>query len=117
MQAGALAGLPGGLRDRAARPGKAVGPARGAGGSPPPAEDAEARSVGSARPGVPELPGEEAAARLRRGSFELVPECGHLPHVERPDLFVAALEGFLARCAPPVSPRSAPGQPTRPPRV
>jgi len=25
----------------------------------------------------------------------IVPECGHVPHIEKPDAFVAALEGFL----------------------
>jgi pimeloyl-ACP methyl ester carboxylesterase len=43
----------------------------------------------------PKSQGEEAAARLQRGSLELIPDCAHLPHVERPELFVAALEGFL----------------------
>jgi pimeloyl-ACP methyl ester carboxylesterase len=35
----------------------------------------------------------EAAARMPEGT--LVPDCGHMPHVERPDRFVACLEGFL----------------------
>ena len=43
--------------------------------------------------------GRNAAAHLPKGSLELIPDCGHLPHVERPDLFVAAVEGFLGRCA------------------
>jgi pimeloyl-ACP methyl ester carboxylesterase len=25
----------------------------------------------------------------------IVPECGHVPHIEKPDVFVAALEAFL----------------------
>lgn len=37
-----------------------------------------------------------AAARLREGSLEIIPDCGHLPQIERTDLFVAALERFLA---------------------
>ena len=36
-----------------------------------------------------------AAARLREGSLALIPECGHMPHVECPDRFLAALDGFL----------------------
>ena len=43
----------------------------------------------------PESQGRGAAARLREGSLELIPDCGHLPHVERPDAFVAALGRFL----------------------
>jgi 4,5:9,10-diseco-3-hydroxy-5,9,17-trioxoandrosta-1(10),2-diene-4-oate hydrolase len=37
----------------------------------------------------------EADARLREGSIEIIPDCGHLPHVERPEHFVAALNRFL----------------------
>jgi pimeloyl-ACP methyl ester carboxylesterase len=42
----------------------------------------------------PESQGRGAAARLREGSLELIPDCGHLPHAERPDAFVAALGRF-----------------------
>jgi 4,5:9,10-diseco-3-hydroxy-5,9,17-trioxoandrosta-1(10),2-diene-4-oate hydrolase len=41
----------------------------------------------------------DAVAHLREGSLELVPDCGHLPHVERPERFVAALDRFLAEQA------------------
>ena len=37
----------------------------------------------------------EAVARLREGSLALIPDCGHMPHVECPDLFLAALDEFL----------------------
>ncbi len=37
----------------------------------------------------------ETIARLRNGSLELIPDCGHLPHVECPDLFVAACARFF----------------------
>lgn len=37
----------------------------------------------------------EAVAHLQKGTLELLPDCGHLPHVERPGHFVAALERFL----------------------
>ena len=36
-----------------------------------------------------------APARLPEGSLEIIPDCGHLPHVEWPDRFVQALDGFL----------------------
>ena len=36
-----------------------------------------------------------ALARLQKGSLEIIPDCGHLPHVEWPDRFVGALGGFL----------------------
>ena len=39
--------------------------------------------------------GQKAASRLQQGSLELVPDCGHLPHVERPDRFAAILGEFL----------------------
>jgi pimeloyl-ACP methyl ester carboxylesterase len=43
----------------------------------------------------PESQGRRAAARLRVGALETIPDSGHLPHVERPDAFVAALGRFL----------------------
>ena len=39
--------------------------------------------------------GQKAVSRLRQGTLELVPDCGHLPHVERPDRFAAILGRFL----------------------
>ncbi len=43
----------------------------------------------------PRSQAKEAVAQLLEGSLTLVPECGHVPHVECPDLFLAALDGFL----------------------
>ena len=37
----------------------------------------------------------EAIARLPNGSLELIPDCGHLPHVEHPERFAAILGRFL----------------------
>ena len=45
----------------------------------------------------PDSQAKDAAARLRRGSLAVIPDCGHLPHVECPDRFVAALDQFLLR--------------------
>ena len=39
--------------------------------------------------------GQKAFSRLRRGTLELIPDCGHLSHVERPDRFAAILGEFL----------------------
>ena len=36
-----------------------------------------------------------AVARLRHGSLEILPGCGHLPHAECPDRFAEALTRFL----------------------
>ncbi|MEC4722872.1 MULTISPECIES: alpha/beta fold hydrolase [Noviherbaspirillum] len=44
---------------------------------------------------VPSRHGTAAARHLRRGRMVLIPECGHLPQVERPAEFVAALSTFL----------------------
>jgi pimeloyl-ACP methyl ester carboxylesterase len=38
--------------------------------------------------------GQKAVSRLRQGTLELVTDCGHLPHVERPDSFAAILGRF-----------------------
>ena len=43
----------------------------------------------------PESHAREAVVRLREGSLALIPDCGHMPHVECPDNFLAALDGFL----------------------
>ena len=43
----------------------------------------------------PESQARVAATRLPEGSLAIVSECGHMPHVECPDRFLAALDGFL----------------------
>ena len=48
---------------------------------------------------VPTSQAREAVDRLCEGSLELIPNCGHLPHVEYPDRFVAALDRFLGEQA------------------
>jgi pimeloyl-ACP methyl ester carboxylesterase len=45
----------------------------------------------------PESQAKDAAARLRRGSLAVIPDCGHMPHVECPDRFLGALDGFLLK--------------------
>jgi pimeloyl-ACP methyl ester carboxylesterase len=39
----------------------------------------------------------EAASHLQDVSLALIPDCGHMPHVECPDRFMDALDNFLAR--------------------
>jgi pimeloyl-ACP methyl ester carboxylesterase len=43
----------------------------------------------------PDSQAKGAAARLRDGSLELIPDCGHLPQIERPGAFLAALGRFF----------------------
>jgi pimeloyl-ACP methyl ester carboxylesterase len=38
----------------------------------------------------------DAIALVQDGSLELIPNCGHLPHVEQPKRFVSTLEEFLS---------------------
>jgi pimeloyl-ACP methyl ester carboxylesterase len=45
----------------------------------------------------PESHASEAVAHLPEGSLALIPECGHMPHVECPGRFLAALDGFLLK--------------------
>ena len=45
---------------------------------------------------LPYLQAHQAIARLPDGSLELIPNCGHLPHVEDPERFVASLARFLS---------------------
>ena len=43
----------------------------------------------------PESQARVAVSRLQEGSLALIPDCGHMPHVECPDRFVAAIGEFL----------------------
>jgi pimeloyl-ACP methyl ester carboxylesterase len=43
----------------------------------------------------PDSQAREAAARLQESSLAIIPDCGHMPHVECPDRFLAALDEFL----------------------
>ena len=51
---------------------------------------------------LPYSQAKEAFSRLQEGYLELIPECGHLPHVEQPERFVSSLHRFLseAECIP-----------------
>ncbi|WP_392435654.1 alpha/beta fold hydrolase [Chlorogloeopsis fritschii PCC 9212] len=46
---------------------------------------------------LPKEQAENAVKRLQHGQLALIPDCGHLPQVERPELFVAALAEFLGK--------------------
>jgi 2-hydroxy-6-oxonona-2,4-dienedioate hydrolase len=43
----------------------------------------------------PQSQAREAVTHLPEGSLSLIPNCGHMPHVECPDRFLGALDGFL----------------------
>ncbi len=43
----------------------------------------------------PSSQAQKAVSRLHQGFLELIPDCGHLPYVERPDRFAAILGRFL----------------------
>jgi pimeloyl-ACP methyl ester carboxylesterase len=43
----------------------------------------------------PESQAKRAVARLHDGLLAVIPDCGHMPHVECPDRFLAALSGFI----------------------
>ncbi len=47
----------------------------------------------------PESQAREASACLQEGSLALILDCGHMPHVECPERFMAALGEFLGRQA------------------
>ena len=44
---------------------------------------------------LPPSQARESMARLRNGTLELVPDCGHLPQVEQPERFASGLARFL----------------------
>ncbi len=45
----------------------------------------------------PQSQAREAVSHLQEGSLALIPDCGHMPHVERPDHFLVAFEVFLSK--------------------
>ena len=45
----------------------------------------------------PRSQAERAVVRLREGSLAIIPDCGHMPHVECPDRFLGALDRFLLK--------------------
>lgn len=45
---------------------------------------------------LPYSQAKEAVTLVQDGSLELIPNCGHLPHVEQPERFVSVLDQFLA---------------------
>jgi pimeloyl-ACP methyl ester carboxylesterase len=47
----------------------------------------------------PHSQAKEAVAHLPEGSLALIPDCGHMPHVECPDRFMAALGKFISERA------------------
>jgi 2-hydroxy-6-oxonona-2,4-dienedioate hydrolase len=45
----------------------------------------------------PKFQAQDAVACINEGYLELIPDCGHLPHIECPEPFVAAVERFSAK--------------------
>ncbi len=43
----------------------------------------------------PSSQAKQAVSRLRDGSLVLIPDCGHMPHIECPEPFLTSLERFL----------------------
>ena len=100
VPAGQAAWLPGGPWGRRYRPGRSQRSARGPGGSASAAACASDHRLGSARQGIlPCSQAQEARKRLPKGSLELIVDCGHLPHIEHPERFVASLGRFLSEKA------------------
>ena len=46
---------------------------------------------------LPKYQAQDAVSRLPQGHLALIPDCGHLPHIERPELFSAELSHFLTK--------------------
>ncbi|OUL36124.1 alpha/beta hydrolase [Nostoc sp. T09] len=45
---------------------------------------------------LPNYQAQDGVKRLQQGHLALIPDCGHLPQVERPELFTDAVNQFLA---------------------
>ena len=48
---------------------------------------------------IPKEHGQAAVSRLKQGQLALIPDCGHIPHIERPEEFTAQLSQFLTKVA------------------
>ncbi len=48
---------------------------------------------------LPKDQAQAAVSRLQQGHLALIPDCGHIPHVERPERFTEELSKFLAGVA------------------
>ena len=83
--------------DRAPRPGGSLRPTRGAGRPPRPTRDADACGMGECDRVFSRFQAKRSVVRLRDGSLALIPDCGHMPHVECPDRFLGVLDGFLLK--------------------
>src|SRR5512135_1999799 len=44
---------------------------------------------------IPLAQARDAVGRLQRGRLAVIPDCGHVPQIERPELFLEALGSFL----------------------
>ncbi|MBF2048523.1 MAG: alpha/beta fold hydrolase [Elainella sp. C42_A2020_010] len=44
---------------------------------------------------LPKYQAEDAVRRLQKGQLSIIPNAGHVPHIEQPDLFVEAINRFL----------------------
>jgi 4,5:9,10-diseco-3-hydroxy-5,9,17-trioxoandrosta-1(10),2-diene-4-oate hydrolase len=53
---------------------------------------------------IPPAHAHDAARRLRRCQLTVIPDCGHMPHVERPEPFLDVLQRFLSDGAQRPSP-------------
>jgi pimeloyl-ACP methyl ester carboxylesterase len=51
---------------------------------------------GNSDPIIPVAHARESVRRLRHGRLTIIPDCGHMPQVERPGLFLEALDQFMA---------------------
>jgi pimeloyl-ACP methyl ester carboxylesterase len=48
---------------------------------------------------IPMKETEDLATTIKNAEFKIIPDCGHLPHIERPDLFIESVSGFIRRCS------------------
>jgi pimeloyl-ACP methyl ester carboxylesterase len=95
VQAGALARLPGGTHDGAPHPGEPPRPTEVLVDRLPSLKIPTLVVWGARDRVFPESQAREVVAHLPEGSLAVIPDCGHMPHVECPDRFLAVLGGFI----------------------